>query len=92
MARRIDEACRRFEADWRSARGPCVEDYLNAYSAKPVAHCVASWRPWSANCATRRRPFRGSEADPATARPERVEVRRLLIRAGLFPGVQPPRH
>ena len=24
--------------------------------------------------------------------PERVEVRRLLIRAGLFPGVQPPRH
>ena len=24
--------------------------------------------------------------------PERVEVRRLLIRPGLFPGVQPPRH
>jgi len=28
MARRIDEACRRFEADWRQGRQPRIEDYL----------------------------------------------------------------
>jgi WD40 repeat protein len=28
MARRIDEVCRRFEADWREARQPSIEDYL----------------------------------------------------------------
>jgi len=28
MARRIDEVCRRFEADWRAGRQPHVEDYL----------------------------------------------------------------
>jgi hypothetical protein len=28
LARRIDEVCRRFEADWRQGRQPCIEDYL----------------------------------------------------------------
>jgi len=28
MARRIDEVCRRFEADWREGRQPRIEDYL----------------------------------------------------------------
>jgi len=28
LARRIDEVCRRFEADWRKGRQPVVEDYL----------------------------------------------------------------
>ncbi len=27
-ARRIDEVCRRFEADWREGRQPRIEDYL----------------------------------------------------------------
>ncbi len=29
MARRIDAVCRRFEADWRGGRQPCVRDYLD---------------------------------------------------------------
>ena len=28
LARRIDEVCRRFEADWRQGRQPRIEDYL----------------------------------------------------------------
>jgi eukaryotic-like serine/threonine-protein kinase len=28
LARRIDEVCRRFEADWRARRQPRIEDYL----------------------------------------------------------------
>ena len=28
LARRIDEVCRRFEADWREGRQPRIEDYL----------------------------------------------------------------
>ena len=28
LARRIDEACRRFEADWRERRRPRIEEYL----------------------------------------------------------------
>ncbi len=28
LARRIDEVCRRFEADWREGRRPRIEDYL----------------------------------------------------------------
>jgi tRNA A-37 threonylcarbamoyl transferase component Bud32 len=28
QARRVDELCRRFEADWRAGRGPRIEDYL----------------------------------------------------------------
>jgi len=28
LARRIDEICRRFEADWRQGRQPRIEDYL----------------------------------------------------------------
>jgi hypothetical protein len=28
MARRIDEVCRRFEADWRAGRQPRIEDHL----------------------------------------------------------------
>ena len=28
MARRIDEVCRRFEADWREGRQPRIEDYV----------------------------------------------------------------
>jgi eukaryotic-like serine/threonine-protein kinase len=28
LARRIDEVCRRFEADWRAGRQPRIEDYL----------------------------------------------------------------
>ena len=28
LARRIDEVCRRFEADWREGRQPLIEDYL----------------------------------------------------------------
>jgi hypothetical protein len=28
MARRIDEVCRRFEADYRDGRQPRIEDYL----------------------------------------------------------------
>ena len=28
LARRIDAACRRFEADWRGGRSPHVDDYL----------------------------------------------------------------
>ncbi len=28
LARRIDEVCRRFEADWRAGRRPRIEDYL----------------------------------------------------------------
>ncbi len=28
MARRVDEVCRRFEADWREGRQPRIEDYL----------------------------------------------------------------
>jgi hypothetical protein len=28
LARRIDEVCRRFEADWRARRRPRIEDYL----------------------------------------------------------------
>ncbi len=30
LARRIDEVCRRFEADWRAGRQPHIEDYLDA--------------------------------------------------------------
>jgi eukaryotic-like serine/threonine-protein kinase len=29
LARRIDEVCRRFEADWRAGRQPRVDDYLD---------------------------------------------------------------
>ena len=28
LARRMDEDCRRFEADWRQGRHPRIEDYL----------------------------------------------------------------
>src|SRR5271157_3571957 len=28
LARRIDEVCRRFEADWRQGRQPRVDDYM----------------------------------------------------------------
>jgi hypothetical protein len=28
MARRIDQVCRRFEADWRAGRRPRIEDYV----------------------------------------------------------------
>ena len=28
LARRIDEVCRRFEADWRAGRQPRIDDYL----------------------------------------------------------------
>ena len=28
LARRIDEVCRRFEADWREGRQPRIDDYL----------------------------------------------------------------
>src|SRR5271165_1433048 len=28
MARRIDDVCRRFEADWRQGREPRIEDYV----------------------------------------------------------------
>src|SRR5437762_12382779 len=29
-AQRVDEACRRFEAEWRGGRGPRIEDYLGS--------------------------------------------------------------
>src|SRR5271165_6939540 len=32
LARRIDEVCRRFEADWREGRQPRIEDYLGDVS------------------------------------------------------------
>jgi hypothetical protein len=32
LARRIDEVCRRFEADWRQGRQPRIEDYLGDVS------------------------------------------------------------
>ncbi len=28
LARRIDEVCRRFEADWQEGRQPRIDDYL----------------------------------------------------------------
>src|SRR5271166_4052341 len=28
LARRIDEVCRRFEADWRQGRRPRIDDYM----------------------------------------------------------------
>jgi len=34
LARRIDEVCRRFEADWRAGRQPRIEDYLVDVSAE----------------------------------------------------------
>src|SRR5208337_3962003 len=32
LARRIDEVCRRFEADWRQGRQPRIDDYLGDVS------------------------------------------------------------
>ena len=29
LARRIDVICRRFEADWREGRQPCIEQYMD---------------------------------------------------------------
>jgi serine/threonine-protein kinase len=34
LARRIDEICRRFEADWRDGRQPHIEDYLGEVPEK----------------------------------------------------------
>ena len=38
LARRVDIVCRRFEADWRAGRAPCVDDYLGevADEARPA--------------------------------------------------------
>ncbi len=31
LVRRIDAACRRFEADWRAGKGPVIDDYLSEF-------------------------------------------------------------
>ena len=40
MARRIDQVCRRFEANWREGRRPHIEDYLVDFSheGRPALH------------------------------------------------------
>ena len=56
LARRIDEVCRRFEADWRAGARHPLEDYLAEVPGEPTPHSGRNWRPWSTSCARRRRP------------------------------------
>jgi WD40 repeat protein len=41
MARRIDEVCRRFEADWRAGHQPCVEAYFGEFVGDARASLAA---------------------------------------------------
>ena len=66
MARRIDEVCLRFEADWREGRQPRIDDYLAGVSPAGQPAPAPSWRPSHASSA-RRIPPRAPEAGPPTA-------------------------
>ena len=51
LARRIDEACRRFEADWREGHQPCIEDHLVDVSPEGrPARCAGRDKGDSAEC------------------------------------------
>ena len=41
LARRIDEVCRRFEADWRAGHQPLVEEYFGEFTGDARASLVA---------------------------------------------------
>ena len=72
LARRIDEVCRRFEADLAGGE-PTAHRRLSGRRGRrgPVPHCGPSWRPWSASCARRRRTCRASRpARHTTPSPE----------------------
>ena len=49
LARRIEEVCRRFEADWREGREPRVDDCLIEVSGAAGRHCGSNWKPWNAS-------------------------------------------
>ena len=71
LARRIDEVCRRFEADWREGRQPRIEDYLADVPDEGRPACGPSWRPWSASCASRMRRSRPEAGRPRLPSPRR---------------------
>ena len=70
LARRIDEVCRRFEADWREGRQPRIDDYLVDVSRRGPARTAgraggpgARAAPVGGDRRTRRgRPCHGSRA------------------------------
>ncbi len=41
LARRIDEVCRRFEADWRQGRQPRAEEYFEEFTGDARASLAA---------------------------------------------------
>jgi hypothetical protein len=41
LFRRIDEACRRFEAEWREGRQPRVDDYIESLTGDARAASAA---------------------------------------------------
>jgi len=62
LARRIDEVCRQFEADWRKGRQPRIEDYLGDVPDKGQP---AFWAEMEAL----ERELRPSEEAAASGRP-----------------------
>ena len=81
LARRIDEVCRRFEADWRAGT-PTAHRGLSGRRRPTRAdpHCGPNWRPWSASCARRMRRSRAPRLAlprlPSPRRPRSVHDRR----------------
>ena len=76
LARRIDEVCRRFEADWREGRRPRIEDYLVDVSRRGPTRTAGRIGGPGARAA----PVGGDgRRAPRPARPRLPSPRRLRI-------------
>ncbi len=69
LVRRIDEACRRFEADWRTGRRPRVEDYLVDVSDEGRSALLAELEAFGRELASSAEPIAHPGADSPTLCP-----------------------
>ena len=79
VARRIDEVCRRFEADWREGRQPRIEDYLVDVSHEGRPALLAELEALERELRTSDETVARLEASPPTALEPRTALNPATI-------------